>query len=116
MTKVLHKVGCARERGGECTCGASGQYLAHKRQARMARIDNLTPELRELVHEYGWNTVNAFIDSGVTRARNIRHCVETVLDEFSPTRCSSSSQGGKEKIARQMTKDWLARTGGLEDA
>lgn len=68
-------------------------WVDGKRQARMARIDGLTPELRALVHEYGFNVVQQFMQSGVTSARAIRHLVESVLDEFSPTRGTFSSQG-----------------------
>jgi ATP-dependent RNA circularization protein (DNA/RNA ligase family) len=72
-----------------------------KRVSRMANVDNLTPELRELVHEYGLNVVKALMDVGVQKPKQIRHIVETVLNEFSPTRGSFSSQGvstyGKNK-------------------
>jgi len=64
-----------------------------RRVRRMARIDALSPDIRELVHEYGFNIVNGFLDHGVVKPRAIRHLVETVLDEFSPTRGSFSSQG-----------------------
>ncbi len=70
--------------------------IAIRRTAiRMAAIDDLPKELRECVHEYGWNVVNAFICVGVKNHRHIRHLVEMVLNEFSPTRGPSSSQGSK---------------------
>lgn len=65
----------------------------NRRVARMNAIDQMAPELRSLVNEYGYNTVNAFVMCGVTKPKRIRHLVETVLDEFSPTRGSFSSQG-----------------------
>lgn len=67
--------------------------VARKRVARMQQIDAMPPELRELVHEYGLNVVNNFMKVGVTRPKQIRHLVEVVLDEFSPTRGSYSKQG-----------------------
>jgi len=68
-------------------------WVDGKRAGRMAIVDGLPAEVRALVHDYGLNTVKAFLDHGVTRPRSIRHLVETVLDEFSPTRGSFSSQG-----------------------
>ena len=64
-----------------------------RRKARMEMIDGMPPEVRALVHEYGLNVVYAFLQCGVTKPKQIRHLAETVLDEFSPTRGCSSSQG-----------------------
>lgn len=64
-----------------------------RRIARMAAIDAMSPEHRELVRDYGYNVVRACMDCGVPKARQIRHIVETVLDEFSPTRGTGSAQG-----------------------
>lgn len=64
-----------------------------KRRNRMDAIDNLSPALRQCVHEYGWTTVNSFMALGIKNPKHIRHLVETVLNEFSPTRGSSSAQG-----------------------
>ena len=62
----------------------------------MERVDAMQPALRKLVHDYGLSVVQAFMDVGVRQPRHIRHLVETVLDEFSPTRGSSSAQGRRE--------------------
>jgi hypothetical protein len=77
------------ERGHE---GAQ-EIVDRRRSARMAQIDRLAPDVRQCVHDYGWNVVNAFLLLGITKARHMRHLVETVLNEFSPTRGSSSNQG-----------------------
>lgn len=69
------------------------EFIDGRRKERMRQIDNLTPELRILVHDYGWNCVRAFLDCGVVRPKRIRHLVETVLNEFSPTRGAYSNQG-----------------------
>ena len=69
-----------------------------RRRDRMSKIDGLPPDMRALVHEYGFNVVQAFLDLGVTKSRHIRHLVETVLDAFSPTRGSSSAQGTRADI------------------
>lgn len=68
-------------------------WIDAKRTSRMAAVDVMPDDVRALVHEYGLNTVRAFLDIGVTKPRHIRHIVETVLDEFSPTRGSPSAQG-----------------------
>lgn len=64
-----------------------------RRKARMDRIDALTPVQRHLVNEYGFTVVNAFMLIGVTKVKHIRHLVEVVLNEFSPTRGGSANQG-----------------------
>lgn len=67
--------------------------VERRRKKRMEKVDALSPELRALVHEYGFHIVNQFMMHGITRPRIIRHLVEIVLDEFSPTRGSFSVQG-----------------------
>lgn len=72
-------------------------FIDEKRQQRMGEIDRLAPDMRELVHEYGWTVVKSFLDCGVRAPNRIRHLVETVLNEFSPTRGSYSSQGPRRQ-------------------
>lgn len=64
-----------------------------RRAKRMKAVDDMPSEIRELVHDYGLNVVKAIIDQGVTKPNKIRHIVETVLNDFSPTRGNFSSQG-----------------------
>lgn len=73
---------------------ASFQNMVDARRAkRMYAIDNMPKELRELVHEYGLSTVKTFMDLGIMKPKQIKHAVETVLDEFSPSRGTYSKQG-----------------------
>ena len=67
--------------------------IRRARETRMMKVDALPKALRELVHEYGLNIVYAMLDNGICAPNIIKHLVETVLDEFSPTRGSSSVQG-----------------------
>lgn len=67
--------------------------VALRRRERMDRIDAMPAELRQLVHAYGLHVVDTCMALGVTRPRHIKHIVEAVLDEFSPTRGTASSQG-----------------------
>lgn len=69
------------------------QGVDQRRRRRMSEIDNLPADLRELVHDYGWTVVKACLELKVQKPKQIRHLVETVLNEFSPTRGSYSSQG-----------------------
>lgn len=66
-----------------------------RRASRMDYVDSLPAEVRALVHEYGLATVKTLLDLGVRKPRQIRHVVETILDEFSPTRGSYSRQRGR---------------------
>lgn len=107
MTTVIHAAWCGRHHGQtHCTCGSHDIVLARKRRQRFDQIDSLPPDLRELVHHYGWNIVRAFLDTGISKPANIRHLVETVLDDFSPTRGSRSTQGKDPQVARSMTEKY----------
>lgn len=57
---------------------AHAANFQERRIRRMDRGDNMSPDLRACVHEYGLTVVDAFLDCGVTRPRQIRHLVETV--------------------------------------
>jgi hypothetical protein len=70
----------------------------------MNAIDNLSPELRSLVHSYGYAVVHMLLGLGVTKPRHIRHVVETILDEFSPTRGSYSQQGIRTEVDKANVK------------
>jgi len=69
-----------------------------KRRARMERIDDLPQAMRELVNVYGFTVVDTCMALGVTKPRHIRHLVERILDEFSPTRGSYSKQGVRTEV------------------
>jgi hypothetical protein len=51
-----------------------------KRVARMNEIDSLSPALRELVSEFNWTMIKAFLDVGVRDARKIRHLIARVME------------------------------------
>lgn len=73
-------------------------FVRDRRIKRMEQIDSLPAPLRECVHDYGWTVVNTCLDLGITKPRHIRHLVETVLNEFSPTRGSSAAQGKRAAL------------------
>lgn len=75
-----------------------------RRADRMRKIDSLPPELRELVHSYGFTVVKSFMDLGVSKPKHIRHLVETVLDNFSPTRGTFSNQGVSTQLNKVETE------------
>ncbi|MQY48209.1 hypothetical protein GAO09_19430 [Rhizobiales bacterium RZME27] len=76
--------------------------VQRKRAARMDRIDQLPPALRELVHDYGFTVVDNFVRMGVTKPKQIKHLVELVLDEFSPTRGTFSQQGIRTEVVSHL--------------
>lgn len=51
-------------------------------ERRMAVIDALPRELRELVHEFGWNVVKSFMDAGVRKPSLIKHLIHTVRHDL----------------------------------
>ena len=72
--------------------------VEQKRRARMDLVDGMPPALRKLVHDYGLTVVGAFLQIGVTKPSQIKHLVEVVLNEFSPTRGSFSKQGIRTEV------------------
>lgn len=60
----------------------SGEDVKERVERRMAIIDALSPELRALVHQYGWNIVKNFMDNGVRGPRQIKHLIELVLHDY----------------------------------
>lgn len=69
------------------------EAVERRRQSRMAVVDGYPAELCELVHEYGLNVVQAFVQHKIGTPRIMRHLIDTVLSELSPVRGSSSHQG-----------------------
>ena len=90
----------------------SQRSVDERRQRRMEMVDAYPAAVRELVHHYGLPIVKSLWDLGIRNPRNIRHVVETVLDEFSPTRGSRSFQGP----VRARGGDFIERPGDEEDA
>lgn len=85
-------------------------WIDAKRAARMEGVDRMPQELRALVHEYGLNVVTALLQCGVSKPNRIRHIVETVLDEFSPTRGSCSAQGPRDHSDTRTKSGALTHT------
>jgi hypothetical protein len=82
------------------TADERDQRVQVNRAARMEIVDEYDPATRALVHAYGLSIVRSFHENGVTKAKRIKHLVECVLDEFSPTRGSYSQQGVRVAIER----------------
>lgn len=78
------------------------QRVQDKRVARMNRVDSWPKELRDLVNEYGFTIVDMLYRLGVTKPNQIRHVVEAILDEFSPTRGSYSRQGVRTEVVAHL--------------
>lgn len=76
-------------------------FVDRKRIARMSEVDRMPSDLRALVNEYGLPVIKSCLDLGVKKPRHIKHLVETILDEFSPTRGSYSQQGIRVQIDRE---------------
>jgi hypothetical protein len=76
-----------------------------KRARRMSIVDRMSPEMKALVHEYGLHVVWNFVQCGVTKPNQIKHLVECVLDEFSPTRGAASNQGTRRAEGWKMVAE-----------
>lgn len=73
-----------------------------RRNKRMKRVDDMSPELRRCVHEYGLTIVDACLNLGVKKPGQIRHLVTTIRN--------GSSEVGKRYDANQMSPGWGQRT------
>lgn len=73
-------------------------YVHQKQINRMNEIDRLPPKVRTLVNEYGYTVVKTLLDLGVSKPNQIKHIVEVILDEFSPTRGSYAKQGKRTDV------------------
>ena len=60
---------------------------------RMDYIDHQPQAIRELVHEYGWSVVKAFLDCGVSKPKQIRHLIRMTLE--------GSYDGGQNPLSRE---------------
>jgi len=84
---------------GATYAGLSHQEMVDKkRKNRMDKIDAFDPATRSLIHEYGMPVVECLHAVGVTKPKHVRHVVETILNEFSPTRGSYSRQGIRTEV------------------
>ena len=86
---------------GQWTEEERATFLDRKRKNRMAVIDSMPADLRALVNEYGLSVVQTCMDLGIQKPRHIRHRVQQILDELSPTRGAYSSQGIRSPIAHR---------------
>lgn len=52
--------------------------LVDRARRRMDRVDNMPPEMRRVVHEYGLEVVHVFIEQGIRDPRKIAFLIDTV--------------------------------------
>ncbi len=77
-----------------------------RRERRMHQIDNLTPELRAVVNEWGWTIVDNFMRCGVKKANRIEHLINVVLNETrAPRGLSASCQGPRRGLGKPKQSD-----------
>lgn len=55
--------------------------IKRRAEDRFRVIDNLSPEVRAIVHEYGWAAVKCLMDLGVTTPLRLRHAIKTIRGE-----------------------------------
>ena len=54
------------------------QDLSKRRLRAIEAVDEMAPELRECVHEYGYSIVSVFLQFGIENPTAIRHIINTV--------------------------------------
>ena len=59
--------------------GHSNEFLIRNRK-RMAEIDEMSPKLRALIHEFNYGLVKQFLNAGVTKPSVIRHLIRKVQE------------------------------------
>ena len=53
--------------------------IVRRAQERMARVDAMPRELREIVYEFGLDVVQEFLNHHVTKPKSIKHLIATCL-------------------------------------
>lgn len=54
------------------------QVVKERAEKRFRVIDNLPREVRELVHEYGWEAVKLLMELGAKSPGQMRHIIKTI--------------------------------------
>lgn len=74
------------------------KFISDKRKKRFEEIDKLPPELKNCVHEWGYNIVKNFVDLGIKKEKHINHLVRLVINETrAPEGFCYSAQGARKK-------------------
>lgn len=80
-----------------------------KRVNRMNEIDGLSPDLRELIHEFNWRMVKAFLDAGVTDARQIKHLIRCVVEGAASYSGSNMNPIGSLRLSTEAAMELALR-------
>lgn len=67
-----------RKGARECEHPDYNAGIAERAAKRMARVDSMPRELREVVYEYGLEIVQEFLNCGVKVPSRIKHLIDTV--------------------------------------
>ena len=86
---AFEKIGMAKTLDEPMNTDVADCYAQEYAIRRMAFIDRLTPEHRELIHEFGFDVIKAFLDHGITRPRTIRHLVHTIHEDMTGLKASN---------------------------
>jgi hypothetical protein len=70
-------------------------HLSQVRQAQLVKTDEMSPELRQVVHDYGYPIVYAFVSCGITKPGIIRNLV---AECWHGARQSNQSNGGIDTV------------------
>ena len=85
--------------------------VLHGAVAECESVDKLPPQLRALVHEFGFSVVKAFLDAGVTKPSSIRHLVHIAwLGAREPGNKRRAPVDGTNKFSDQVD-DYLIQQG-----
>lgn len=68
-----------RKAARQCEAPNFNASLVDRAMKRMARVDAMPPELRQIVYEHSLEVVQEFLNMGVTIPKRIKHLIDTVL-------------------------------------
>lgn len=57
------------------------EHAKRRAEKKFAIIDKLTPEVRAVIHEYGWEPVQLLMELGVKRAGRLLHIIRACRGE-----------------------------------
>lgn len=117
MPEHVHAEWALRKAILDCEKPEYNSGTAERAQKRMARVDAMAPETRELVYEFGLEVVQEFLNHGVRSARSIRHLIGVARNEREDGMSFFRPNAGKNQKANPAAKDadddfyFVAKTG-----
>lgn len=77
------------------------QTEAHKERVtkRMEIVDQLPPDVRRFVHEFGWNITKEFMAAGIKNPKTMKHLINIILGDMRPPEVENERIRANESLS-----------------